>query len=136
MSAAGSGPTSDLPPGAALLGREWIGFDETGHIASMRFQATQSFTNRHGTIQGGFLSAMLDSATGITALAALAPDQTAVTTSLSTRFLRPARVGVLTAQARVASRTAREIVVEADLIDPENVVVAKAQAILRILPMN
>ncbi|WP_249140298.1 MULTISPECIES: hypothetical protein [Bradyrhizobium] len=49
-----------------------MGFDETGETASIRFQAQQSFTNRHGTIQGGFLAAMLDSATGIRALAALA----------------------------------------------------------------
>lgn len=52
------------PPGAQLLGREWIGFDESGQ-ALIRFQAQSAFTNRHGTIQGGFLAAMLDSATGI-----------------------------------------------------------------------
>jgi acyl-coenzyme A thioesterase PaaI-like protein len=51
---------ADLPPGAQLLGREWLGFDESGH-ALIRFQAQLAFTNRHGTIQGGFLAAMLDS---------------------------------------------------------------------------
>ncbi|WFT92413.1 PaaI family thioesterase [Bradyrhizobium barranii] len=90
---------ANLPPGAQLLGREWLGFDESGH-ALIRFQAQLAFTNRHGTIQGGFLAAMLDSATGIGALAALSPDLTVVTRSLDTRFLKPAAVGAITARAR------------------------------------
>ena len=53
--------SADVPPGAQLLGREWLGFD--GEITSIRFEAKPLFTNRHGTIQGGFLAAMLDSAT-------------------------------------------------------------------------
>ncbi|WP_439409553.1 PaaI family thioesterase [Bradyrhizobium sp. DASA03076] len=70
---------------AELLGREWLGFDDAGQ-ALIRFQAQVAFTNRHGTIQGGFLAAMLDSATGVCALAKLSPDLTVVTSSLDTRF--------------------------------------------------
>ncbi|MGX1323836.1 uncharacterized protein (TIGR00369 family) [Bradyrhizobium sp. USDA 377] len=121
-----------LPPGAQLLGREWLGFDESGH-ALIRFQAQVAFTNRHGTIQGGFLAAMLDSATGICALAALPPDQTAVTKSLDTRFLKPAAVGPITARARIVAQTDRDMVVQADLVDAAEVTVADATAQLRIL---
>ena len=121
-----------LPPGAQLLGRQWLGLDESGH-ALIRFQAQPAFTNRHGTIQGGFLAAMLDSATGICALASLAPDQTAVTTSLDTRFLKPAGVGPITARARVVERTDRDMVVQADLVDENGITVADATARLRIL---
>ena len=121
-----------LPPGAQLLGREWLGFDETGQ-ALIRFQAQPAFTNRHGTVQGGFLAAMLDSATGICALAALSSEQTAVTKSLDTRFLKPAAVGAITARARVVERTDREIVVQADLVDADGIIVADARARLRIL---
>jgi uncharacterized protein (TIGR00369 family) len=122
---------ADTPPGAQLLGREWLGFD--GETASIRFQAQPSFTNRHGTIQGGFLAAMLDSATGLGALAALPSTQTVVTKSLNTRFLKAANVGPITAKARVVSRTERDMIVEADLIDAQGVTVAKATAELRIL---
>jgi uncharacterized protein (TIGR00369 family) len=122
-----------LPPGALLLGREWLGFDDSGQIALIRFQAQPSFTNRHGTIQGGFLAAMLDSATGLRALAALTSSQTAVTRSLETRFLKPAGVGPIIAKARVVERTDREIVVEAELVDPQGVTVADATARLRVL---
>jgi uncharacterized protein (TIGR00369 family) len=129
-----SDAAADSPPGARLLGREWLGFDETGETALIRFQAQPSFTNRHGTIQGGFLAAMLDSATGLRALAALPPDLTVVTRSLDTRFLKPARVGPITARAKVVERTERDMVVEAALVDTQDVIVAEATARLRVLP--
>ncbi|MCA1402560.1 PaaI family thioesterase [Bradyrhizobium sp. BRP56] len=120
-----------MPPGARLLGREWLGFD--GEIATVRFEAQPLFTNRHGTIQGGFLAAMLDSATGLGALAALPATRTVVTKTLTTRFLKPARIGPITAKAKVISQTDRDMIVEADLIDANDVTVASATAELRIL---
>jgi uncharacterized protein (TIGR00369 family) len=125
-------PATHLPPGAQLLGREWLGFDEGGH-ALIRFQAQPAFTNRHGTVQGGFLAAMLDSATGICALAALGPDQTVVTRGLDTRFLKPAAVGPITARARVVERTERDMVAQAELVDADGIIVADATARLRVL---
>nr|WP_246751944.1 PaaI family thioesterase [Bradyrhizobium diazoefficiens] len=124
---------ANLPPGAQLLGREWLGLDESGQTALIRFQAQPSFTNRHGTIQSGFLAAMLDSATGMAALAALAADLTVVTRSLDTRFLKPAGVGPITARARIVERADHDMVVEAELTDANGVTVADATARLRIL---
>lgn len=131
MTETGLNASADVPPGAQLLGREWLGFD--GEFASIRFAAQSSFTNRHGTIQGGFLAAMLDSATGLGALAVLPESRTVVTKTLTTRFLKPARVGPITAKAKVVSQTDRDMIVEADLIDTDNVTVASATAELRIL---
>lgn len=76
---------------------------------------------------------MLDSATGVCALANLSPDLTVVTRSLDTRFLRPAGVGVITARARVVEHTERDMIVQAELIDAEGIIVADATARLRIL---
>ena len=123
---------TNLPPGAQLLGREWIGTHESGD-AMIRFQAQLAFTNRHGTIRGGFLAAMLDSATGVCALAKLSPDLTVVTRSLDTRFLKPAAMGTITARARVTEQTGRDMVVQAELIDAAGITVADATARLRIL---
>ena len=122
-----------VPPGARLLGREWLGFDETGEVGLVGFEALSSFTNRHGTIQGGFLAAMLDSATGVHALAALPSNRTAVTISLSTRFLKPASVGKFTAKTHVVEQSEREIMVAAELVDSNGTTVAVADAQLRIL---
>jgi uncharacterized protein (TIGR00369 family) len=124
---------ADIPPASRLLGREWLGFDETGQFARVRFKADASFTNRHGTIQGGFLAAMLDSATALRALAAVSADQTVVTSSLNTRFLKPARVGELIARAWLVEQNDREITVMAELIDAHGLKVAEATAGLRVL---
>ena len=122
-----------LTPGAALLGREFLGFDADGTTTSIRFQARAEFANRHGGVLGGFLAAMLDSATGLTLLAALPPELTAVTTHLDTEFVKPAPIGTLLAKARVTSRQDRDAVVEAEILDAEGNLCARAVAKLRIV---
>jgi uncharacterized protein (TIGR00369 family) len=124
---------AQLTPGAALLGREFLGFDADGKTASIRFQARAEFANRHGSVLGGFLAAMLDSATGLTLLAGLPPELTAVTTHLDTEFIKPAPIGTLLVKARVTSRGDRDAVVEAEIGDNDGNVFACAVARLRIV---
>ncbi len=125
---------NQIPPGAALLGREIVEADKATGEVRLRYLAKHDFTNRHGTVQGGFLAAMLDSATGNAVMAMLPPEQTAVTTRLDTSFLKPARPGPLYAVARVAERDARSARVEAEIRDDSGTVLATAHAKLRILP--
>ena len=68
----------ETAPGAAKQGREWVKFDAAAGAATLRFHMKPEFANRHGTVQGGFLAAMLDSATGITLLATLPKELTAL----------------------------------------------------------
>lgn len=122
----------EATPGAATLGREWVSFDRATGSATLRFHAKAEFANRHGTVQGGFLAAMLDSATGITLLATLPKELTAVTISLDTRFERPASVGILTVEARVTEKDDRDATVEAEVVSPDGTIVARGRAKLRI----
>jgi uncharacterized protein (TIGR00369 family) len=124
---------NQLTPGAALLGREFLGFDADGTTASIRFQARAEFANRHGGVLGGFLAAMLDSATGLTLLAGLPPELTAVTTQLDTEFIKPAPIGTLLVKAHVTSRDDRDAVVGAEILDAEGNLCARAVAKLRIV---
>jgi uncharacterized protein (TIGR00369 family) len=123
----------DATPGAALLSRQWVDFDPETASGTLRFTAKPEFANRHGTVQGGFLAAMLDSATALTLLATLSPDMTAVTLELDTRFEKPAKIGVLTVEARVTEKDDRNAIVDAMVIDPSGLVVARARARLRVL---
>ena len=122
----------ETTPGAATLGREWVKFDPATGSATLRFHAMPEFANRHGTVQGGFLAAMLDSATGITLLATLPKELTAVTISLDTKFERPASVGILTIEARVTEKNDRDATVEAEIVSPDGTIVARGRAKLRI----
>ena len=121
------------PPAAHLLGRKVESFNESDRTATLSFEAVEAFTNRHGTVQGGFLAAMLDSAAANAVLPALPADTTAVTTRLDTRFRSPARVGTIKASSRVVEATDKSALVEAQLSDLEGVVVASASIEFRLL---
>jgi len=121
-----------LPPVAKLLKRQLIGVAESGEV-TVAFEAQPEFTNRHGTVQGGLLAAMLDSATAFALLMTLPAGMTAVTTRLDTTFVKPAWPGALMAFAKIQERNERGAIVAAELKTIEGVVVARANAELRIV---
>jgi acyl-coenzyme A thioesterase PaaI-like protein len=69
------------------------------------FRAEQ---REYGTIQGGMLAAMLDSATGNAVMASLPHDRTAVTTRLDTTVVKPVALGPLTPGSRKTARSGRK----------------------------
>jgi uncharacterized protein (TIGR00369 family) len=125
-------PSAALTPVAELLGRRLLHLDPESGKASLEFLARPEFANRYGTVQGGVLAAMLDSAAGATLMAYLPPDLTAVTVQLNTSFLKPAPVGPLRGSARVLAKDERSAELEAEIITPDDVVVARATAYFRI----
>ena len=122
-----------LTPVARLLGREIEHFEPDGTV-HVRFSARPEFANRHGSVQGGLVSAMLDSATSAVLVAQLPPELTSMTVKLETEFLRPAPLTVLRAKAWVMTRDERTATTRGELRAPDDTVVAKATAHLRILP--
>ena len=125
--------TDILTPAAQLLGRRWLGKDEATGFTRTRFFAQPAFANRHGSVHGGFLAAMLDSAASMATLDLLPPEFTMVTARLDTEFLKPAPLGPLDARAQVVSRDERNVIVDAELSAPDGLVVARATATLRIV---
>lgn len=122
------------PPAARLLGREVISLDTVAGGATLSYKAQPEFLNRHGTVQGGMLSAMLDSATAMALYAVLPPELTGVTTTLNVTFLKPAKLGNFTAVSRLISRDERDASTTGELRDQDGVLVATATATLRIVP--
>jgi len=120
-------------PAASLLGRDIVEVNTEEGGAVVRYTARPEFLNRHGTVQGGFLAAMLDSATALGLYGVLPPELTAVTVKLDVAFLRPARAGTFTARSRVLTRDRRHAEVSGELLDAEGVVVTTAMAKLRII---
>lgn len=122
------------PPVARLLGREIIEVDTLNGGATIRFTAQPEFSNRHGTVQGGLLAAMLDSATALALYTVLPPELTGVTVNLNVSFVRPARIGHFTATSKLLSRDNRYGETSGELRDADGTVVATAVAKLRIVP--
>jgi uncharacterized protein (TIGR00369 family) len=122
----------EIPPAARLLDREIVSVDAASGEVKLRFTAKQEFANRHGTVQGGMLAAMLDSATGNAVMAKLPSHLTAVTTRLDTQFLKPAALGAIIATARLIHQDERSAEAMAELTDSEGQIVATARAELRV----
>jgi uncharacterized protein (TIGR00369 family) len=113
------------------MDRRVVAFDTSG-TADVRFTATEDFTNGAGSIQGGMLGAMLDSAVGMAVLVTLSQGESAATVEMKVSYFKPAKPGDLFAKSRVTHRGATIAHTEADLRDADGGHIARATATLRI----
>lgn len=116
-----------------LVGTDIRTFDEAAQSLEVHYTARESFTNRIGTVSGGMLSAMLDSVTGLTALAALPEGVMAAHTALNVEYVRPARPGTIVARGTVLEMGDHEIRTRGVLNDARGRTLAQGQATLRVL---
>ena len=78
-----------------------------------------------GVVQGGLIVTLVDYAFYLAAKSRLGPDQRSVTVELKVNFIAPATHGQLTATARVVSAGRRVIVVEADVTNDSQELIAR-----------
>jgi uncharacterized protein (TIGR00369 family) len=122
-----------LPPAAATLGWELSRVaPERGEIEVI-FDASDGFTNSMGSIQGGFLAAMLDDTLGPALVATLPEGQFAPTLELKVSFLRPARPSRITGTGRVVHRGGSIAFLAGELRDEAGELLATATATARII---
>ncbi|HET8526910.1 MAG TPA: PaaI family thioesterase [Actinomycetota bacterium] len=81
--------------------------------------------NLSGTLHGGMIATLADTATGLAYRTGLDEAASAVTTSLSVTFLRPGGIGVVTARGRVVKRGSRFGYAEADVVDANGMLLAR-----------
>ncbi|QPP09145.1 PaaI family thioesterase [Streptomyces bathyalis] len=127
---------AEWPPSARTLGWELIDVDpEQGRI-EVAFEAGQQFTNPGGTVQGGFIAAMLDDAMGPALGATLDSKVLAPTLDLHVQYLRPARPGRFVGRGRVVQRGNEVCFLAGELLgaDGKTVAVATATARIRSVP--
>ena len=87
---------------------------------SVRVDAGEDHLNPHGTVHGGLIATMIDVAMG-TAVATAGGDSP-VTVALTVTYLEPGQPGLLEARARVRKRGKRLLVVEAEVVQGDDVV--------------
>jgi uncharacterized protein (TIGR00369 family) len=90
--------------------------------------------NLFGTMHGGLIATLADTATGLAMLTALEVGTTHLTTSLSVTFLAPGRAGVVTSRGRVLKHGRRFGYAEADVVNEAGDLLARATATFTILP--
>jgi uncharacterized protein (TIGR00369 family) len=121
------------PPAAAALGWQlsWVA-PERGEI-EVFFDARDSFTNAMGSVQGGFLAAMLDDTLGPALIATLPDGQFAPTLELKVSFLRPVSPGRIIGTGRVVHRGGSIAFLAGELRNQAGEVCATATATVRII---
>jgi uncharacterized protein (TIGR00369 family) len=90
--------------------------------------------NLAGTLHGGLIATLADTATGLAFRTTLETETTFLTSSLSVTFLRPGRRGTLTAKGRVVKRGTRFGYAEADVEDGEGRLLARATGTFTVMP--
>jgi uncharacterized protein (TIGR00369 family) len=124
------------PPAASLLGFELVAVDPEAGTIRVRFQGKHEFTNPMGTIQGGFIAAMLDETLGPALVATLAPNQFAPTIELKVNFVQPAQPGALFGTGRVVARRRSIAFLAGELCDEQGELLATASATARIVTID
>jgi uncharacterized protein (TIGR00369 family) len=90
--------------------------------------------NLVGIAHGGLLATVADTATGLAMRSALEPRTTHVTTQLSITFLTPGTGGTVVARGRVLRSGRRFGYAEADVVDGQGTLLARASATFAIRP--
>lgn len=122
----------DPPPAAATLGWELVDIAPDEGTIALRFEAGPHLLNPAGTVQGGFLAAMLDDTLGPALIATLEAGQFAPTLDLHVQYIRPAQVGPIHSTGRVVHRTRTIAFLSGELRSPQGALLATATATVRI----
>jgi uncharacterized protein (TIGR00369 family) len=114
------------PPVMALL--DFSGFRAERGKVTVEMRAQEFHYNPLGSVHGGMLATMLDTAAGCAVHSTLAVGEGYTSLDLTTKFLRPVTLesGLLTCVGRVISRGRRTALAEAELTDEAGRLVAHA----------
>lgn len=130
--------TRDMPrpPCAATLGWELIDqWPDEGRI-EIAFHPDATMLNPRGTVQGGFVAAMLDDTMGPALVTMTGGREVPATIDLHVAYLRPVRPGRVVARGRVVHRTRSIAFLEAELFDDAGSLLARATSSARIMDGN
>ena len=103
-----------------------------------QMRADERFANPVGIVQGGFIAAFADSSMGASSLTFARERKVfSANAELKISFLKPAKVGtLLTCTAQVLSGGNRAAFVEAEVVDEEGRLVAKASSTYILWPRD
>jgi len=104
------------------LGLEYVDVEDDG--AAVELDADDRHLNLHGTVHGGAIATLIDSAMGAAVRREDTGDEAPVTIEMKVTYLRPARPGRLRAEAAIRRRGSRIVIAEVDVLDAEGEAVA------------
>ncbi len=118
-------------PALKTLGGSLLALDPEAGTSRIAFQPGPEFCNPLGQVQGGFITAMLDAAAGIAAIAKSGFTHFVPTLDIRTSFILPTGTAPIVAEGRCL-RLGRTIgFLEGDLFDETGLLLARASITCR-----
>ena len=112
------------PPVAELVGFDLVELEKGAVVVA--FESKSQHENPMGTLHGGILCDVADAAMGMAYASTLEDGESFTTLELKINFLRPVWKARLTARGRVVSRGKTVGLVECDVVDEKDRLVARA----------
>ncbi|SDP24925.1 uncharacterized domain 1-containing protein [Paenibacillus sp. yr247] len=119
------------PPIGQLLGFQLVELEEGRAVFEM--EASERYHNPMGTLHGGVLCDISDAAMGVAFASTLAENETMTTIELKINFLKPVWNARLRAVAKIIKKGSTIGLVECDVFDEKNSLVAHSTSTLMIL---
>jgi uncharacterized protein (TIGR00369 family) len=98
----------------------------------LRLEAGPDHANLQGTVHGGVLATLADTAAGLAVRSAMPPGSRHVSVNLDVQYLAPANMGPLLATGRVVRLGRRIAFAEADVTDAGGELLARAQVTVAV----
>lgn len=129
-------PRSVVPaPGTVVGPLGFVLVDGSAGRSVWQYRVDPAHFNLNGTLHGGVLMALLDTAMGYAVVVRVVPQgRINAAAEMSTRFLAAVRAGVVTAEASVLKLGKRLATVEGRVTDENGLLVAVATATHALLP--
>lgn len=117
-------------PHTALLGSEFVGWDEASQTATMRFTVKREMTTWRGGVQGGLVAGYLDDVMGYAYVAATGGEAAPLNLDLSMSLIRLIPAGaVIIGKGRVVKAGRRVIFLEGELLAEDGTLYARSTSI-------
>ena len=124
------------PPCSDTLGMRLAAVDQDAQRIRMDFDVSASFANPTGAVQGGFIAAMMDEAMSTCCIIASNVTMTAPTLEMKTSYLRRLMPGKASVEARILKWGRSAAFMEAECLDADGKLVAKATATAIPMPFK
>jgi uncharacterized protein (TIGR00369 family) len=121
------------PPAAETLGWELIAEDPEAGTIEIAFHPGRAFLNPHGTVQGGFVAAMLDDTMGPALVSKTDGAFIPFSLDMNVSFVRPVKPGRVIGRGRVVHLGKSLAFLEAELFDEAGILLARATSTARVV---
>lgn len=114
-------------PHTALLGSEFVGWDEATQTATMRFTVKRAMTTWRGGVQGGLVAGYLDDVMGYAYVASTGGEAAPLNLDLSMSLIRLIPEGAtIIGKGRVVKAGRRVIFLEGELLSQDGTLYARS----------